>query len=151
MDSDLVISLFGLFGLCVSLFAIYVEYKKTKNNNYVSVCDINNRVNCSKVLTSKYSRLTKLLFGLPDNHVMNIPNTYYGVLFYLAVFVYPLPLLTYIPFREILFFCASVGSMILSLFLAFILYYVLDDFCIVCVTTYFINLVIFYYAWDELV
>ncbi len=40
-------------GILLSLYALYVELRKEKNPDYVAACDINAKMNCSKVLTSE--------------------------------------------------------------------------------------------------
>ena len=60
MDSALVFTnladhlLFGALGILLSLYALYVELQKERNPNYVALCDINEQMSCSKVLTSEY-------------------------------------------------------------------------------------------------
>lgn len=148
MQIEVIISLWALLGMVATVYAIYVEHKKKKNPKEKLFCDISNKINCG-ALTSDYSRLLKMAFNLNDAHLFNIPNTYLGGLFYFAVFLYPLPLLTYIPFREFLFFIASTLSIALSVCLACILYFKLKEVCPVCVTTYVINAAIFYCAVCE--
>jgi len=149
MSFDSVISFFGFFGLFVSLYAIYVE-RKARDGSRNAMCDFNDRASCSKVLTSPYSRMLGLTFKLPKNHPLNVPNTYFGLLFYIAIIAYPEYPFTLIPFREYLFFGATLASMTFCFVLAYILYFKLNDFCAVCVTTYFINAVLLYCSYNEL-
>lgn len=147
---DSIILLFGMLGLLASLYAIHVERKARKEGPGKAACDINNRMSCSSVLTSKYAKMTGLVFSLKENHPLNVPNTYFGVLFYLAIIIYPMFPFTMIPFREVLLFGATLFSVCFSFLLAYILYFKLNDFCIVCVTTYIINAVLFFCAYREL-
>jgi uncharacterized membrane protein len=43
------LQLIGLVGLALSGYAMYVEYQSEQNPSYEAMCDINNRVSCSKV------------------------------------------------------------------------------------------------------
>lgn len=149
MSIDSIITFFGCFGLFVSFYAIYVE-RKARRGICNSFCDISDRASCSRVLTSPYSRMTGLVFKLPKNHPLNLPNTYFGILFYLAIIAYPQYPFTLIPFRETLLLLATSGSMVFCFVLAYILYFKLKDFCVVCVTTYFINGVLLWCAYNEL-
>lgn len=84
-------------------------------------------------------------FGLvPHGSPFDQPNAAYGVLFYLAALLHE-PL-TVIPGRRYLMLAASVLSLGLSAWLGYILRYVLHDLCVVCVTTYVLNLLIFYFS-----
>lgn len=141
------ISICGLVGFVATCYAIYVA-KQSKKNIKVA-CDINDWASCTTVLKSPYANLSKMCFGLSDDSIFNVPNTYYGLLFYIAIIIYPVYPFTLIPFRETLLLIASSFSMILSGVLAYILKYELNNFCAICVFTYFVNMVIFYLAWGE--
>ena len=74
----MILQLLAIIGFFVSIYAIIIERKATRNNGMNSYCDLNDRVSCSKVLTSKYSKMTGVIFRLRESHLLNIPNTYYG-------------------------------------------------------------------------
>lgn len=144
------ITICGLLGLLATSYAIYVEKMTKYSKQYAAVCDISDRISCTRVLKSPYSRLTGLTFNLPKESIFNVPNTYYGILFYLAVCIYPLYPFTLIPLREILLLCAASFSVILSFILAGILYFKLKNCCVICVVTYFINMAIFFNSISEI-
>lgn len=145
------ISVLGLIGVAISLYAIYVESSARKSGKkFVALCDMNESASCSLVLTSAYSRLGEVYLGLPKDSIFNLPNTYYGLLFYIAVTVYPIFPFTLIPFREVLFFGASLLSIGICCLLAWILYFKLKNFCGVCVASYIVNMFILYQAYHEL-
>jgi len=141
-QTTMVLILLGICGIIVTLYAIYVE---RLGPGIKAACDINNRASCSRVLKSPYGRMTKMYFNLRDDHPLNIPNTYYGILYYSAIILYNF---VTVPYQETLLFIASLFSLFISLKLALILYYELNDFCAVCVTTYVLNFFIFYHACD---
>uniref|UniRef100_A0A6C0C7D6 vitamin-K-epoxide reductase (warfarin-sensitive) n=1 Tax=viral metagenome TaxID=1070528 RepID=A0A6C0C7D6_9ZZZZ len=141
----MILVLLGICGILIALYAICVERLAP---GVTAMCDINNRASCSRVLKSPYGRMMKLCFDLPDNHPLNVPNTYYGILYYSGIILYNF---VTVPYQETLLFIASIFSMFVSLQLALILYYKLKDFCIVCVTTYVINFFIFYHAWNLMI
>lgn len=54
-DCNFYIATFGSFGVLVSLYSIYVKKKFTTNpKSYRALCDINENISCTRVLTSKY-------------------------------------------------------------------------------------------------
>ena len=137
--------LLALAGIIVTLYAIYVE-RQTNKIGFKAMCDINDYASCSRVLKSPYAKMTKMIFNLKDDHVLNVPNTYFGLLFYIAVIIYNFVDVSY---QEVLLLVASGISLCACFGLAYILYFKLKDFCVVCVATYFINMGIFYYAYCE--
>jgi hypothetical protein len=72
------------------------------------------------------------------NSPLNVPNAAVGLLFYvLSLLVAPLGI------PRTLFLAASLVSLAFSLFLAYVLRFVLHDLCLVCVSSYALNAVIF--------
>ena len=136
----MILILLGICGILVTLYAIYVE-----RLTLGAMCDINDRASCSRVLKSPYGRIMKMYFNLPDDHPLNVSNTYYGILYYSVIILYNFVV---VPYQETLLFVASILSMLVSLKLALILYFNLKDFCVVYVITYVINFFIFYHACD---
>src|SRR4051812_26062649 len=106
-------------------------------------------MSCSRVLTSKWAKMIGLIFDLPENHPLNIPNTYLGVLFYFAIILYPMRIFRWVPFRKHLLLLASLLSIASSAYLLYVLYYILHDFCVVCVSTHIANTLIFFAAIAE--
>ena len=142
------ITIAGICGVIVTLYAIYVE--KTANSGKKAMCDMSENASCSVVLTSPYARLMRMCFRLPRNSIFNQPNTYYGLLFYIAVILYGVYPFTLIPFREYMLMGASIMSMSVCVILAYILYFKLKNFCAVCVVSWIINMVILYSACYEI-
>lgn len=78
----------AICGVVVSLYAIHVERSKYANPSYQAMCDFSEHASCSRVLTSDAS----IGFGivgrlLGDDHPLNLPNTYYGVVVYVLLAV----------------------------------------------------------------
>jgi vitamin-K-epoxide reductase (warfarin-sensitive) len=145
------IQIFGILGFMVSVYALYVEYKKHSSPDYEALCDINEHMSCSKVLTSDYSHLFGQTFQLSENHPLNFSNATIGIGFYLALIFYPLYPFTLLPLRKLLLFVASLTGLATSGYLAFVLYSVLNDFCMVCMTTYVINVGVFMISLREMI
>jgi uncharacterized membrane protein len=56
------IRVFGLLGVLLCLYAIYVEYQKTASPDFVALCDISEKISCSKVI----NRYFPLLYAVPS-------------------------------------------------------------------------------------
>ncbi len=41
------------FGALLAIYALYVELRKERNPSYVAMCDFNEQMSCSRVLTSE--------------------------------------------------------------------------------------------------
>ncbi|XP_068228902.1 vitamin K epoxide reductase complex subunit 1-like protein 1 [Palaemon carinicauda] len=127
-------------GIMLSLYALYVEVSKESDGNYQAMCDISPSISCSKVFTSKYGRGFGIIGELlGHDHILNQPNSIPGILFYvLIVITGEIKNLRAAKVQKILLFFSNF----MSLYLAYLLYFVLHDFCIVCVSTYIINLLL---------
>merc|ERR1711915_828406 len=94
-------------------------------------------MSCTKVLTSKWGKGFGIIgYIIGHDHPLNLKNPFFGLAFYfLQLFLsdrkdslaQKLQLATAI--------MANCGT----LWLAYILYFILNDLCMVCVTTYAIN------------
>lgn len=148
MDS---ITIIGLTGILTCSYALVIKNRLKKNQNYKAMCDINDMASCSHVLTSEYSNMAQKLFDLNENSIFNMSNVHYGLLFYMAIAIYPIYPFTIIPFREILLFTASSLSILSCFCLAYILYFKLKTLCLICVFTYVINVILFWLSYKELI
>jgi vitamin-K-epoxide reductase (warfarin-sensitive) len=146
---NVAIRIFGLLGVLTCLYAIYVEYQKKASPDFVAFCDISEKISCSKVLTSEDAHfLARLLHGSKST-LLYQSNSVYGSLYYVATILYTLYPFTSIPFKEWMFFGASLLSIAISFYLAYALF-ILGDICLVCLTTYVINGALFWLSWREL-
>ena len=109
---------------------------KKADENYVALCDIDETVSYSKVFTSKYGKgfgLVELLNG-DENHPLNQPNSLYGIIFHTH---FGLPYLcsgsSY--FLANLQFYSFLLANAKSCYLRYILYFVLQDLCVLCLST----------------
>uniref|UniRef100_UPI00398E8B49 vitamin K epoxide reductase complex subunit 1-like protein 1 n=1 Tax=Pristiophorus japonicus TaxID=55135 RepID=UPI00398E8B49 len=136
-------------GLALSLYAYHVETSRERDAAYRAMCDISDSISCSKVFTSRWGRGFGLLGGvLGHDSILNQPNSVYGLLFYLLQLMLSL---TGSAMAAIVLAASSVVSLAGSLYLAYVLIFVLHDFCLVCVTTYGINLLLFVLNYRRLV
>ncbi|XP_038618651.1 vitamin K epoxide reductase complex subunit 1 [Tachyglossus aculeatus] len=127
-----------LSGLALSAYALHVEAARARDPTYRALCDLGPAASCSRVFSSRWGRgfgLLEMVLG-PDSS-LNQPNSVFGLLFY------SLQLLlgwSRAPWTSVLLVLSSLLSVAGSLYLAWILFFVLHDFCFVCITTYALNL-----------
>uniref|UniRef100_A0A1A9WWP4 vitamin-K-epoxide reductase (warfarin-sensitive) n=1 Tax=Glossina brevipalpis TaxID=37001 RepID=A0A1A9WWP4_9MUSC len=125
-------------GLCVSIYATYVEVKAENNNNYKALCDLSPKVSCTAVFNTPYGKsfglLSYLFKDIPNR--WNPPNGLLGIIYYLG-FIYSTFFQHHSVFILQIFLC--VCSNLLSIYLAYLLYYVLKNFCVICISIYVIN------------
>ncbi|MBN3308372.1 VKORL protein, partial [Amia calva] len=138
-----------LLGILLSFYAFHVEREKARDPEYRAMCDVSESVSCSKVFTSRWGRgfgLLGSIFG--KNSAMNQPNSVYGLVFY----VFQLLLgMTVSAVAALALMTSSIVSVVGSLYLSYILYFVLKDFCILCLTTYTLNFILFVLNYKRLV
>lgn len=153
----------GLVGLWWCFAALWVEVKiehvypgfdyenppDPKMRAYKPFCDFAPWAACSRVLMSPPGRFLRYFgvakqgggSGLMDRMraLIDVPNPVLGVLFFACHLLYPLLLALPIPCLPQLLFlaCCLVGGM--TVWLAYVLFFVLRDFCIVCVSMYVMN------------
>ncbi|CAF0864209.1 unnamed protein product [Brachionus calyciflorus] len=142
---ELILSFLSTGGILVCLYALQVELFKLRDKNYVAFCDIDGFMSCTKVFTSKYGKG----FGLiPEESILNQPNSIYGLVFYVVQLLMLLfrNNLTALKIKLFLSLLSNFGS----IYLASILYFVLNDFCIVCSTLYIINALILVFNYKHL-
>ncbi|KAJ1125626.1 hypothetical protein NDU88_004050 [Pleurodeles waltl] len=128
-------------GIVLSVYAYHVETSKESDESYRAMCDINPSISCSKVFTSRWGRgfgLLEHIFGRQS--VVNQPNSVFGVLFYSLQILLGF---SGTAGAAVILLCTSVVSLAGSLYLAYILFFVLEDFCVICITTYILNFTLF--------
>ena len=118
-----------IIGIILAIYALYTERKLAKNKNYKAVCDFNEQLSCSKNFKSSEA---KTFF---------IPNSILGILFYITVMI-----LVYFNMINYIFYI-SFPSMLFTIYLAYVSYIKLKNFCLVCTSTYIVNILIFYLSY----
>jgi vitamin-K-epoxide reductase (warfarin-sensitive) len=118
----IVILILAVIGFCVSLYSFLIERTLKKDAGYKPICDISDRVSCTKPLLSAYSTT----FG--------ISNTIWGMIFYGTVFI--CGLLGWLSMVLLL----SIAATMVTIWLAYILYVKIRAFCLLCTTIYIINI-----------
>ena len=123
------IQIIAVIGFLLSAYALYVERKVAADASYKAVCDFRENMSCGKVLSS------------PEGHLAGVSNALVGIFYYLFIFVFgafTLPKLV---------FYLAVASVLGSIYLAYLQYIKMKNFCLVCTGIYVasILLVIFSY------
>ncbi|MDO8509112.1 MAG: vitamin K epoxide reductase family protein [Nanoarchaeota archaeon] len=118
------ISIISILGALFSVYAFKVELKSSRHENYKAVCDIHEKMSCTKAFTSPYGSI----FG--------ISNSLMGLYFYSLIFV----LSFFSQFKAI--FYLSILAVIVSIYLAYILFIKMKNFCIVCASIDIINVIL---------
>lgn len=132
------VTILCLVGISLSLYAFYVETRKTSDPTYRAACDINEGMSCSRVLTSKWGRGFGLL---PSDSILNLPDSVFGFMYYCLSLILNRSTnsLLISRLRVILSILTNLGSV----YLGYILYFVLHDICFVCAGMYVVNFMIF--------
>lgn len=153
----------GLVGLWWCFAALWVEVRveqaypgfnheapqDPEMKAYKPFCDFAPWAMCSKVLMSPPGRILRY-FGVAKQGggtglvstarwLIDVPNPTLGVMFFACHLFYPALLVLRIPFLPELFFCACCFVGLMTIWLAYHLFFVLRDFCIVCASMYVAN------------
>lgn len=138
----------SLVGLLIAVYSYYVKWSFKRNPvNYRALCDLNETISCTRVVTSKYGSgfgFMGTLFG--ENSVLNMSNSILGAVFYSLQII--LTCYNQHELIQLTALTASVASIIGSVYLAYILYFVLKDICIVCIASYVVNALLLYNNWQ---
>ena len=122
--------LISLIGFLLSLYAIYVERMVKYDKNYKAICDISEKISCSKAFASGYG---KIFFG--------ISNGIIGTIFYALIAA-----LNFYGLTNFIFYL-SVLSVIGSIYLAYILNFKVKTICLVCYSIYIINILLLIFSF----
>ncbi|KAB0349492.1 hypothetical protein FD755_004488, partial [Muntiacus reevesi] len=105
--------------------------------------------NHSFILIFRWGRgfgLLGSIFG--KDGVLNQPNSIFGLIFYILQLLLGL---TASAVAALILMTSSIMSVVGSLYLAYILYFVLKEFCIICVITYVLNFILLIINYKRLV
>jgi len=133
---------FSLLGLGLSFYALHVETQASKDPNYIAFCDIADlQMSCSKVFSSKYGRGFGLVADfLGKDHPLNQPNSIFGIIFYSLIILLSFINVGFLSKIQTFLCFLSVGG---SIYLGYVLYFILQELCPVCISTYIINFILF--------
>jgi vitamin-K-epoxide reductase (warfarin-sensitive) len=118
------IILLSLAGMVVSIYAYMVEMNISKNPDYKPLCDLSDTISCSRAISSKYGKF------------VGISNSFIGMAFYAILFV-----LACFSAASLIFYI-SIAGVVASIGLAYISYFRIKSFCLVCTSVYLINVLL---------
>lgn len=127
----------SILGVIVSTYLTYVHFQVHADDTaYASLCNINADFNCDTVAASEWS----LLFG--------VPVSIWGILFYLfyALFAVFKLITKKLPNLSVYFSWAGFFGIVFSLFLAYISKAVLDTWCLFCMASWSLTLLLFIFS-----
>ena len=127
MSHTLIIT--SIVGLILSIYALYVGLRAKENKNYKAACDISDKASCTKAFSSSYGKM----FG--------VSNSIVGAGFYLLVIF-----LAYYTQYKLIFYLSAL-SLLITIYLAYVLYIKMKNLCIVCTAIYLINILLFIFAY----
>jgi uncharacterized membrane protein/predicted DsbA family dithiol-disulfide isomerase len=128
----------ALIGFLDSIYLSISHYRVYMDMGYQSFCAISRALNCDTVSQSPYS----ILFGVP------VPV--WGILgyaFFLILLLFAWPENARRKRIWTLLFLISLGFTIYSLVLAVISTYRIHSYCIMCILSYAVNLLLLYFTW----
>ncbi len=110
----------SLIGLLISVYTLATERKLAKNKYYKPLCDINDKISCTKNFKSS------------DAKIFFIPNSLLGIFFFIIITVF-----TFFNYYNYIFYL-SIPAFLFNIYLAYASHIKLKNFCLVCTFTYLI-------------
>ena len=124
------LQIFAIIGFLLSIYAYYVGKKAEKQADYHAVCDISDTMNCAKVVGGEYGKTA------------GISNSIGGMLFYILIIIL-------ISFNLTFVFYLAVLSILGSLYLAYIQYFKIKKFCLICSSIYIVNILLLIFSYTS--
>ena len=109
----LLLILLSFIGLCVSYYAYTVGQALKKDPNYKPVCNISDRISCTKPIESPYGKL------------LGVSNSILGLIFY------PIMALLAVVANDISLLIIASGLLLFTIYLAYILFVKVRSLCII--------------------
>lgn len=138
------LAFFSFIGLLISSYGYYVEVKAEADKNYRAMCDISEAISCTKVFSTPYGKgfgVIGKVFG--EDSPLNVPNGVFGLAFYTLLLLTSFSKSSLVTKFQLGF---AVLSNSLSIYLAYLLYFVIENLCVVCVSLYAVNFFILLFA-----
>lgn len=122
----------SIIGFCISLYTYVVEQIIKTKPEYRPACDINDYISCTKPMKTPYA------------NIFYVSNAIVGILYYVLVAI----LSVYNAINLLLI--VAIGACLVSIYLAYLLYFKIKALCILCTALYIINFLIFSFVIHRL-
>ncbi len=119
-------------GFIISAYAYYVRYRAMRSVRYKAWCDVNEKISCTAALTS------------PRGSIIGVSNSMLGMILYALIFASAINNII-----DIVFYLSLIATLA-SLYLAHVLVREIKHWCIICISTYFINALLLTISFVEL-
>lgn len=142
---------FCIVGIILSGYALYVEHKLHQDEDFVALCDLADNVSCSNVFRSSYGRGFGLFrFVISEDHPLNLPNSVFGIAFYaLECILLQIRGSAHVPTEKINV-CLSAVASLGSVYLIYVLMFILEDYCLLCFSAHIINFTLLFRSLHQL-
>lgn len=120
------IIILATIGACIALYSYLVERKIQQNPEYKPVCDLSDRISCSKPIKSPYK------------NIFFISNSLLALFFYVLLIGAAI-----LHFNTFIIFTTIIGCIISCIF-AYLLYFKIKSLCLLCTALYIINFLLLY-------
>ncbi len=115
----------AIAGCVVSAYMLYLERQLAQNYDYKAACDLSDYVSCSKVAKSAYSKIG------------GVPGSVIGIIFYGVI-----ALCAYMDQINFVLYLSAFG-VVMSVYLAYIIFFKIKAACPLCISMYVINALLF--------
>lgn len=123
-----IIIILAVIGFCISLYTYHLEQKIKVNPDFKPACDISDTISCTKPIKSEYANL------------FYVSNAFMGIVYYVIIAA-----LAYFHAHTLLLIAAA-GGVLVSLVLAYFLYFKIKSLCLLCTSLYIVNILILIFA-----
>eukprot|EP00658_Telonema_sp_P-2_P084690 TRINITY_DN946_c0_g1_i4.p1 TRINITY_DN946_c0_g1~~TRINITY_DN946_c0_g1_i4.p1 ORF type:complete len:207 (-),score=59.45 TRINITY_DN946_c0_g1_i4:335-955(-) len=130
------IQVLGLAGVLTAGYAYHVE-SKLNDPFYQPICNTS-WGSCATVFRSSYSHLISHFEILPKGHALDLSLAEAGMMVYAVYCLWPY-LKKAVPYPHLILLAMSLAGCTMSVYLLYVLKFILKDFCIVCTTFHVIN------------
>lgn len=129
-----------LAGIAIAFYSIHVESMLIDLPGYTPACDMSSwKMSCSKVFKSRYAKPFSHWGIVNRSSLFDLSLPQLAIFYFIPVLLFPFLRRKFYITRR-LFQYLSYASIVFNVYLAYILKFVLQEFCVVCVSNYIVVL-----------